>query len=546
MIARALGAVLLVSCWPQAASLVAQARTVASLEVAGAFDHRLVDTNGDGAVELVLLHADRLRRFSLVDVAWRPDGELVVEQPAHTLVTFADVLPTAGEELVAADPRRIATLPWGDGEPVVLARRARFRLRVDRPRFAPFVVDLNLDGRLDLMLPSLRGVTPYFRARDREDGRPSFTRLDEVPVRVAVQIDPGSRGLDQELVGSVRIPQIQTEDLNADGRPDMLTREGSLRAFRMQAADGSFAQPIEVDITQFVDSTPRASVEFGSTAVLGDSQQIRRADVNGDGLADHVIAHRRKLWTFLGTAEGPQFRRARTQAVADDVTALLLADLDEDGGADLLTFRVQVPGVASLVLGLVRSIDVEIRAVGYPSEADGFAKKPAWRRTLTLRVPPLLSLLGRQEELIERFTEAISQSRPSARGAFLEAGRDDLAIVTPDGASAALYTSPPPAPKLSTQAGVRLLRRLLFEDEDAVFDVERVFGLLSGFVSLASEQGLDAQQAVATVALRDPGAWRLLSLERAQLDDEPMDELIATYTSTADPAVRAFDALRWR
>ncbi len=540
MTARALTAALLTTT-----ALLAQARVVAALEVAGAFEHRLVDTDGDGRDELVVLQSDRLRRFSLAEAAWEQGGDLVIAQPARTLVTIADVLPAAGAEVVVADPRRTAVQAWGDGEPVVLARRGRFLVRVDRPRFAPFVVDLNEDGELDLALPSLSGVTPYFQERGG-DGAPVFVRLAEVPVRVDVRIDPGSRGLDQELVGSVRIPQIQTEDLNGDGRPDMRTREGTVRAFRMQRADGTFGAPVEVDITQFVDSTPRAAVELGRTAVLGDQQQIRRADVNGDGLADHVIAHRRKLWTFLGGPEGPQFRRARTQAVADDVTALLLADLDEDGGADLLTFRVQLPGVASLVLGLVRSVDVEVRAVGYPSEADGFAKKPSWRRTLTLRVPPLLSLLGRQEELIERFTQAISQSRPSARGAFVDTGREDLAIVSGDGATAALYASPPPAPKLSTEAGVRLLRRLLFEDEDTVFDVDRVFGLLSGFVSLASEQGLDAKQPVATVGLRDPSSWKLLALEPAYLGGQQSEDVVAVYASVDDPRVRAYDAIRWR
>ena len=114
------------------------------------------------------------------------------------------------------------------------------------------------------------------------------------------------------------------------------------------------------------------------------------------------------------------------------------------------------------------------------------------------------------------------------------------ALSTPDS------SSPPPAPKLSTEAGVRLLRRLLFEDEDTVFDVDRVFGLLSGFVSLASEQGLDAKQPVQTVGLRDPSTWRLLALEPAQLGEQRGDDVVAVYASIDDPRVRAYDAIRWR
>jgi len=535
-----LAAVLLCPC------LSAQARTLAQLEVPDAIDQRFVDTNGDGKQELVVLRADRLSRHALTAEGWRKRGEIAIDAPTHTLVALADLLATPGDEVVICNPRRTASHPWDGSAPIVLARRGRFTVRVDQPQFSPFVIDLNEDGKLDLMIPGLDGVVPYFQEQLGDDGAPDFVRLPAVPVRVQVGIDAGSRGLDQELKGSVRIPQIETEDLNGDGRPDMLTREGDVRAFHMQRADGSFEQPIEIDITQFVDSTPKAAVDFGRTAVLSDSQQMQRGDINGDDIPDYVIAHRRKLWTFLGNASGPQFRKARTQAVADDVTALLLVDLDEDERKDLLTFRVQVPGLATIALGLVRSFDIDVRAVGYPSEQDGFAKKPKWRRTITLRVPPLLSLLSRQDELIERFTNLVSETHISARGAFTREGQQDLVLVRDEDATAALYENVPPAPKLETAEGVRMMRKLLFEDENTVFDLERVFGLISGFLSRLSDQPLDERQPTAECKLRDPAQWRLIVLQKAQLDGQPGDELVAGYESVEAATVRAFDVISWR
>jgi len=528
------------------ACLGAQAKVVARVETPDALDQQLVDTDGDGSQELVVLRRAGLVRYQLREDGWQQRGELAITSPAHTLVALADILPAPGAEVVTCDPRRTEARSWDGTAPVVLARRGRFRLRVDQPQLSPFVLDLNDDGRLDLMIPTLQGVVPFLQEGLGEDGAPDFVRLPAVPVRASVAIDPGSRGLDQELVGSVRIPQIDTEDLNGDGRPDMLTRDGNLRSFHLQRPDGAFDPPIQVDISQFVDSTPKASLELGSTAVLGDRQQMRRGDVNGDGVPDFVIAHRRKLWTFLGGAAGPQFSKARTQAVADDVTALLLVDLDEDGRQDLLTFRVQVPGLASLVLGLVRSVDVNVRAVGYASEQDGFSKKPRWRRTVTLRVPPLLSLLSRQDELIARFNGAIQEARISARGAFASADGDDLVLVRDGDAVAELYDKVPPAPQLDSKDGVALMRRLLFEDEDTVFDIDRVFGLISGFVSQMSDQPIQDRTPLAECGLRDPERWRLVLLRRAELDGAEGDELLAGYESTNGVGRRAYDVIRWR
>ena len=527
-------------------ALPAQARVVASFETGEVIDQRVCDTDGDGVAELVLLHDDRLTRHRVDGAAWREDGEISVEDPAHTLVSLADILHPPGDDVVLVDRRSTVSRPWGDGPAVVLARRGRFNVRVDRPQFSPFVVDLNQDGRLDLMIPGLSGVTPFFQEQLGDDGVPDFLRLPRVKVPVDVDVDPGSRGIDQELGGSVSIPQIRVLDLNGDGRPDMLTKEGRVHSFHMQSADGTFDDPIQVDLKKFVDSTPKGSVDFGRTAVLSDAQQLQRGDVDGDDVPDFVVAHRRKLWAFLGTSEGPQFRKARTQAVAEDITAMRMMDLSEDGRDDLLTFRVQVPDVASALMGLVRSTDIDIRAVGYESEGDGFAKKPKWRRTITLRVPPLLSLLGRQEELIERFTKIVGDARISSRGAFLRADGDDLVIVSKDAASAELFPGIPRAPRLETADGIRLLRRLLFEDEDTVFDIERVFDLVSGFVSRLSDQPGADREPAATLALRDPASWQLILMQEAAMDANDGDEMLIGYISTTESRTFAYDVVSWR
>lgn len=534
-------------------------------ELSGSFEfrdssaHRLADTDGDGRQELLLVHTDPAGRATLRRVGFDADnkqlaetGCIVLADPMHCLIAVADLLATPGDEIIVASRRNTACYPWQEngssepGKPKVLARRARFTVRTDTPKLSPFIIDLNKDGLLDLMVPSLEGVQPYFQEKVGDDGMPVFRRMKVFTVPIGTTVGTGGGGLDQELTGSIGIPQINTEDLNGDGRPDMTTSQGMQREYHIQRADGTFAPPIKVDLTQFVDSTPKAVMDLGKTAVLSDLQMMRRGDLNGDGCADHVISHRRKIWTFLGDSGGPQFRKARTQAVADDVTQMLLLDLDGNDGDDLLTFRVQLPSLATVVLGLVQSIDIDVRAVGYPSEKDGFARKPKWRRTVTVRVPPLLSLLSRQDELINRFTDLVSKARMSARGKFLGDDDSDLALVALDNTSIELFSGVPAAPELNTKDGGKMLADLLFHDENTLFDLDRIFGLASGFLDKMSDQAVGEHKPAGTIKLRDPEAWFLTHLRVGEFDGKAGEEILAIYRSASDRTLQAFDVIRWK
>ncbi|MBL8728967.1 MAG: VCBS repeat-containing protein [Planctomycetes bacterium] len=514
-----------------------------------------VDTDGDGRAELVLVTRDgRFVRYGLAaDAAGlQRRGALHLSDPAHTLFAAADLLPQAGVEFVVADPSGTGWLVWPAGDeardaaPQSLVRRARFTLRTDAPQRAPFVQDLDRDGRLDLMLPTLQGVQPFRQEPPGDDGAPRFRALGTmvVPVQTSVEAD---RRRNQELSGSLVIPQLDTEDLNGDGRPDLLTRDGTRHAFHLQRDDGTFATPVVVDLAQFEDSTPKAAVALGSTLVLGDRKLLQRGDIDGDGIPDYVIAHRRKVWTFLADARGPQFEQARTQAVADDVTAMLLVDLDDDRCADLLTFQLQLPGVGALLLGLVQSIDIDVKAVGYRSEDGAFANLPAWRRTVTLRIPPVLTLLGQQEELVQRFLAIVARTRLGVRGAFTGGAGNDLALVRADGTAIELYPADTAPPKLDSAEGRRTLRRLLFEEPATVFDLERVFALVSGFVDQLSGSLVGDREPLRSLPLRDPQSWRLVDLLAAEFDGAPGQEVVAVYTAVDgdETAPRHYDVLRW-
>lgn len=516
----------------------------------------LADTDGDGRSELLLLAADgEVARYAPNSEQWQRRGHLRLPDPAHALWTTADVAATPGEELLVLDSKRLALVRWSeaDGEATTesLLARARNRLRVDRPLQVPFAEDLNRDGHIDLLLPSLRGVTPYLQEPNAA-ALPSFRALELLPTGVQVEVAEGKPGGAYEHTGLLRIAHVATIDLNADGRPDLLTREGSRHGFHLQAADGSFNAPIQVNVREFEDSTPKAAVATGETIVLGDRQMLQRGDVNGDGLADFVIAHRRKIWTFLGGKDGPQFQQAKIQAVADDVSAMLVVDIDGDRCADLLTFQVQVPSVGALLLGLVQSIDVEIRVLGYPSQNGAFAAVPRWRRSLTLRIPAILSLLSQQDELLEKFTAVLGKARLGVRGAFAGGNQRDMALVSADGKTLELRQRKNEGPTLSTEEGRALLRRLLFEDPNTLFDIDRLLGIVAGLLEERSQDlGVD-QPPIATIPLRQDPQWRLSDLVVGDLLGVGREQVIAVYERVPEPSepaangpLRAFDLLQF-
>jgi hypothetical protein len=541
------------------AFVAAAQRVVATLEpTTRIVVELLADTDGDGRAELVLVgDAGKVQRYRLTITgdagALVVAGSLQLRDPLHSLLAVADMLPAPGAELVVADSRGTSWWPWPEGdavaEPRSLARAARCSLRVGQPQKAPFVQDLDRDGRLDLLLPTLRGCVPYLQeapAADTAEGaaEPRFRAMPVLTAPVRIGVDVGDGSLDDEHEGSLVIPQVERLDLDGDGKPDLLTHEGTRRAFHLQQASGGFKAPIVVDISEFQDSTPSAVMAPGSTLVLGDAPMLQRGDVDGDGIPDFVIAHRRKVWTFLASKAGPQFTKARTQAVADDVSGMLLVDLDEDRRADLLTFQAQLPGIAALLLGLVQSIDIDVKAVGYRSEQGAFANLPAWRRTLTLRVPPLLSLLARQEELVKRFLDILGKARQAVRGEFVPGGAADLALVSADGAALELFPRVE-EPTLASAAGRRQMRQLLFDDPDPVFDLERVFGLISGLLDQRTASLTGETKPAATIALRDAKVWTLQRLLTANLDERDGEEVLAVYANVASPASLAFDVLAW-
>ena len=517
---------------------------------------RLTDINNNGRRELLLIGADGQVRSWLTDrktrlLEDRPRGRLDLPEPRFQLVALGDFLGdgTTPKQLLSLSPKgALAYRPLPDGtfdsRPILLARRARFTLRTNEPLFAEVVQDVNSDGKPDV-------VVPHADAAELWILRGSKLRK---AARIAIDIDRWdrmeTRNLSDKLTSYFRIPRLHTADVNGDGRRDLLVKAGRTRAFHIQRADGSIPpEPdVVVDLRIFKDATPKATLRPGRILAGSDKTRYVSRDLDGDGIPDYVIAHRRKVWVFHGTRTKPQFvEPSAILKVSDDITFLMVLQLDDDERPDLMLFKVQIPSITSLVIGLLKSFEIDISVLGYRNR-DGrhFSRSPTWRSDLVVKVPSILSimkdpgkLLGRLEEVGRKFRirrVADLDGDKQSEILLLGEGRDRIDVWRVEGG-------------VDTGQEVikveRAIRKLIFEDPDKQWDFERMLSFISGVAERRLAQITGGRKPDLTFKLRDKAKYEFIDLAIGDIDGDGADEIVLRYLLAGGSAVPVYDVVRW-
>ncbi|MCC6407640.1 MAG: VCBS repeat-containing protein [Planctomycetes bacterium] len=551
---------------PQTAGAVLElVRTLEpALDVA---EYAFVDLDGDRERELVLIGAggELVVHASVPDEAaplgGKPKTGTRLADPAHTLVTFANLDGEAGEELVVLSPDGALAYAF-DAErglaPVErLTRRARFVLRVGKPTLADFARDVNADGRPDLVLPAGEKLEVWIQggAKTVENGTPARYAAFQRTAVVATQVSRwGARStneLSDVLESSFSIPNLSVRDVNGDQRPDLYVVDGSLRAWHLQRQDGSFGETPDasVDVSLFRDTIEEAKVRPGHTLAISDDPDLDSRDLDGDGIPDYVIAHRRKVWVFAASAKGPQFSQPSTiLKTADDITALQLVDLDDDQRPDLLLVKVQVPTVAELVRGVFGEWEVTIGATGYENvDGRSFSSTPKWKNELAVRLPAILKLFKNPEQFIQRFEETARRFRGGTIGDFDGDGRADVALVSSDRSELELWRGREvPGGPLKGSALDRGIARVLFEDPNTTWDLERIAGAFAGLAERRAKELTGSRPREAARTLRAREEFKLVALRNVDLDGDGKEEILAVYRTRASAGRLSVDVYRAR
>jgi len=240
-------------------------------------DQRFADLDGRPGKEMCVLGADGEVRIAHGTEGKRglaPElaGDLVLPEPAHSIVSLARVSPGAGPaELLVASPRGVELYrPDAHGvlghEPVPLLPRVRFKLRVGVPTFADVVQDVNGDSKSDLVLPNGDKLDLWIQqplnatqsgVAESANPAPTFKRAASVHVQITSANAADNDELSRVLVSQFSIPRLLMVDVNGDGRPDLCVKDGNVRSFHIVAPDGSIPEKPDVSSTCRSSATRR-------------------------------------------------------------------------------------------------------------------------------------------------------------------------------------------------------------------------------------------------------------------------------------------------
>lgn len=543
---------------PQGGAPTSSLRVAASIDPGFALaEHRALDAGAEPGAEIVLVgQAGQVRTVRVAADGAKPAvGALSIAEPRRAVYAFQPLAGGGRPDLFVASPRGLEVFRAGDdgaygAEPIVTAPRARLRLRTGLPVAAPLAIDVDGDGRTDAIVPDGETLDVWLqRAATGEGPSISFTKGASVRVPVSTTRSTGGAVLSDRLNAAITIPNLRRLDLNGDGRQDIVVEEGELRAFHIVRADGTIpTEPDSVlDLSVFRDTTAEAQVAPGRTLAGLDRALHEMRDLDRDGTPDHVIAHRRKVWVFRGGREAPKFQTPTSVLkTADDVTALLLLDLDADERPDLVLLRVQVPSVATLLRGLVSEWEIEVAAVGYRAGGErDFEPTPRWSSKLAFRVPAILSVLKDPEAIVRRFEDAGNKLRASAEGDLDGDGKTDAALVSEDGARIDAWLGDAAGANAIRQTPAEIVRGALFGEPDATWDIDRLVGWFAGVAEQRIRALTGGRPANASLALRPTSEWRLTELDAADLDGDGRAELVLRYDAP-DGAKSVIDVLRWK
>jgi FG-GAP-like repeat len=491
-------------------------------------DHRVGDLDGDGIPELLICGQDGKvrvwkRRTDGPGMAAALVGDLDLPEPGRSLLAVGDLVGTGGPpQLLVLSPRGMALHRAdagggfrSEGEPLISRRPPRFTLRLGGPRFAEVLEDLNGDGRLDVIVPHAHEIELWLnRGVDEADGLPRLSKA--AVVRTDLKSTDRVRGstLSDQLECGFRIPKLEFTDVNGDGRPDLVVSDGDERAFHLQREDGSIPREPDrtLDLDLFRDTTPPAEIRPGRILAAKNRATLSMQDLDADGIPDYVIAHRRKIWVFKGTKDGPRFTEpSDILKTSEDISALLVLPLDEDGRPDLLLLRVLVPNVASILRGFFAEIEVEISAVGYPGRpGPKFTRTPEWKGELRVVLPAISEILKNPQALLSRLEETGSKFRPTVTADFDGDGTLDVALLAEDGSAVELWkVQGDDAPEI-TGAG---LGSLFFREGEREWTLDRVLTWFGDMAKRRVERLTGGRPPDARIIVRSPGRYRIDAIE---------------------------------
>jgi len=411
-----------------------------------------------------VLVVDPDARLALCDVDADDDEDLVVLDAggAHVRLQGADGTFSGADDV--AFPWPAANLAWtlvdaaGDGRTVLAAfvegREVRtYRLdvrdgagtgdagtgetvlafdgRLPRGRYEMrFFRDVDGDGRSDLVLPAAGRFAVHLRGAEG-----SWSAPLEVELATDVDLEVGDpRALDATFGQEVDIPWFRVEDVDGDGRADLVAETDDAVQFHLAAPALSSTPTWTLDLAALeAELPPEGDLDLGN--VLGEATRRvawRIEDLDGRPPHDLVVQVGRKFRVYRdAAATGPLDAVPQVLKASGNVLLFLLRDVEGDALPELQLLRAQELSLATILRWLVLPGSFDLELFTYANEGGTFSRRPTRRNTIAVEIPRLLAFAKELEELEEELEAA--EDVPAMRAALGTDGvADDVLDVVGD------------------------------------------------------------------------------------------------------------------
>jgi hypothetical protein len=157
-----------------------------------------------------------------------------------------------------------------------------------------------------------------------------------------------------------------------------------------------------------------------------------------------------------------------------------------------------------------------------------------------VRLPAILEIARDPEAILKRFEEVGKKFRAPERGDLDGDGKEDVSLLVEDKSALEIWRGAE-ASERNVRDDEALWRKLIFDDTNKTWDLERVLAWIGGLADENVARVTGSRPADARFALRKAEEYTLLGLRTCDVDGDGSTELLLEYLEVANAGRRVFD-----
>lgn len=266
----------------------------------------------------------------------------------------------------------------------------------------PFARDVDRDGRIDLVLPGAGRFDIRLNLGVGDAGRLDWSDSIQVEYEPEIDYELGDpERLSSTFGQSVRVPLFSIEDVDGDGRQDLVSEMDDRVAFHLADPTIAALPTWELDLSELKNDVSASDVDLDDllSAVAGFAQW-RVEDLDGVAPNDLIIGSDGTFRVYLGASRtGPTGDPDQVLRSSGNTLYFFVRDVIGDGRPDLQIVRGERISLARLLKYLVVPGRLDFDVFTYQNDDGRFARRPTKRTTIALRVPRLLGMIDEFDDM---------------------------------------------------------------------------------------------------------------------------------------------------